>query len=128
MAHGALADVYHDAVIQKRRHNAAGHDACQTHQIRRQRAEIVRPGIQHRYNIVIHQRLRERRAYNRADCVYQNAKDNKCEQKFIIMQHVPDDALEYGHRTLLQTFLFHDMLSSSHAGWSKSPPPLTWDS
>ena len=67
VAHGALADVDHDAVIGKGRHHAHRHDADQLDQILGQAAEVPGAALQHGRNIVIHQCLGEGGAHHRGD-------------------------------------------------------------
>ena len=91
MEHRSLAHIDHDPVIGKCRDHADSHDARKAHQIRGESAEVPGAARQHRYDIIIYQRLRKCSADDRCDGVDQDADDHEQEQIFIIMEHIADD-------------------------------------
>ena len=122
VAQSPLAYIDHDAVIAKGSHNAHRHNANQTNQFSAQSTEVGRTIGQHRLDIVVHQGLGKGSPYHSSHSGHQDAHNDQCEQIFIVVKHIADNSTEY---TAPVHFRIHNWASSFHAGWSKSPPPLT---
>ena len=97
IAHGSLADIYHNPIVSKSRDYAYSHDARQPDQVRSKPVKIVSAGLQHRDDIVVYQRLRKSGADNRGGSRDQNADDHKQKRIFIIVKHISDHAADQFH-------------------------------
>ena len=127
-AHGALADGDHDAVVAEGRYHTNNKNAGQLHKAGGQTGKIRGAAVQHGQDVVIHQRLGKGGADDGGYRRDQDAEDDQRKGQGVVMQHIAQHPVQHlqGCRAGL-IGLFHGA-SSFQAGWSKSPPPLTWDS
>ena len=99
-AHGALAHVDHQAVVEVRGQHAGGHDADKPYNLVEQLGEQVGPGLHHGLYVVVYQSLREGGADDGADSVDDDAADDKQEGPLVVREHVLYYAVEQGKRAL----------------------------
>ena len=115
VTHGALADVDHNPVVGKGGNHAHSHNTGQTHQVGSQFTEIGGTVGHHRYDILIHQLLREGSSHHCGNGSNQNADNHQDKLDFIVMKHILDDPLDErrrrGHPGLMFSVL-HKTISS----------------
>ena len=127
VAQGALTHIDHDAVIAEGGDHARPHDAHQLLDVLGQAGEVPGAGGQHGLDIFVDQSLGEGGPHHSAYGGHQNAPDDENKQILIVVEHVAQNPVQ-NSRTGPPSLICVHRCPSSHAGWSKSPPPLIWDS
>ena len=127
-AHGALAHRHHDAVVAEGRDDAHRQDGGQLEQAGGQAGKVGGAGIEHGDDVVIHQFLGEGGAGDGGHRRDQDAYNDQGKGQGVVVQHIAQHPVQHLQRRLAAGFGLIHKASSFQAGWSKSPPPFTWDS
>ena len=125
--HGALADGDHQAVVGVGRQDAHRHQAGQADQGGGQAAEISAAAGEHGHHVVVHQGLGEGGGDHSGRGGEQDAAHHQGKGQLVVAEHIPRDPVQHGAGPPAGNRFVHND-SSFQAGWSKSPPPLTWES
>ena len=129
MAHGPLADVDHDAVVAEGGRNAHHHEDGQLDDLPGQAAEIRVDAADQRHDVVVHQGLGEGGGQYSGHRRDQNTHNDQGKHGSVVVEHIAQNPVQDPHGAPIAFgLILHNETSLCYAGWSKSPPPLTWES